>query len=161
MQERDAQAELFADEVGEPLAGDGAHAGAHFLGDDEHHGDGQQGPQRQVAEARAGRGIGEDAAGIVIDDGGDEARADDGEEDSQVIAEPAEEFPHPSLLPQHGDDVVGGDHAGQLAVFVHHGQSQQVVFVEEFGDAVLFFVHGHLDQGFGGQFLERACRRQR
>ena len=82
-QERDAQPELLADQVGEPLARDRAHARAHLLRDDQEHGDGQQRPQRQVAELRAGRGIGKDAAGIVIDDGGDEPRPDDREEDQR------------------------------------------------------------------------------
>src|ERR1035441_5330469 len=58
-QEGDAQSELFADEVGESLAGDGAHAGTHLLDDDERHRDGQQGPQGQIAVARAGGGIGD------------------------------------------------------------------------------------------------------
>ena len=35
------------------------------------------------------------------------------------------------------------------------GKRQQVVLVEQFGDAVLLLVHGHLDQRFGGQILER------
>src|ERR1035441_924661 len=98
-QEGDAQAELFADEVGEALAGDGAHAGTHLLDDDERHGNGHQSPQGQIAVAGAGGGIGVDAAGIVIDDGGDEAGPNDGEEDRQVVAEALDEFPHSSLLP--------------------------------------------------------------
>ena len=59
------------------------------------------GAKRQVAVLGSGGGISEDAAGIVIDVGGDEPRPDDGEEDGDMIAEPAQEFPHPSLLPQH------------------------------------------------------------
>src|ERR1039458_10384453 len=98
-QEGDAQAELFADEGGEALAGDGAHAGTHFLDDDERHRDGQPGPQRQIPIAGPGRLISVDAAGIVIDNGGDEARPDYREEDRQVIAEASDEFPHRSLLP--------------------------------------------------------------
>ena len=97
--ERHAQAELFADQVGEPLARDRAHARAHLLRDDENQGDGQQRPQGKIAEARAGGRIGEDAARIVIDVGGDKPRPQDREEDQQVIAEAPQEFQHPSLLP--------------------------------------------------------------
>ena len=78
-EEGDAEAELFADEVAEAFAGDGAHAGAHLLHDDEGDGDGDHGPEEGVAELRAGLGVGEDAAGVVVDVGGDEAGAKDRE----------------------------------------------------------------------------------
>ncbi len=77
----EAEAEFLADEVGEAFAGDGAHARAHFLDDDEGEGDGEHGPQQGVAELRAGLGVGEDAVGIVVDVGGDEPRAEHGEEE--------------------------------------------------------------------------------
>ena len=98
-EERHAQAELFADQVGEALARDRAHARAHLLRDDEDQGDGQQRPQGKIAKAGAGRRIGKDAARIVIDVGGDEPRPEDREENQHVIAEAAEKFSHPSLLP--------------------------------------------------------------
>ncbi len=78
-----AEAELFADEVAEALAGDDAHAGAHLLHDDEREGDGDHRPEERVAELGAGLGVGEDAAGVVVDVGGDEARAEDGKEEDQ------------------------------------------------------------------------------
>ncbi len=80
-QESDAEAELFTDEVAEALAGDDAHAGAHLLDDDEGEGDGDHHPQQLVAVLGAGLGVGEDAAGIVIDVGGDEAGTEHGEEE--------------------------------------------------------------------------------
>jgi hypothetical protein len=72
-QKGDAQAELFADEVAEAFAGDHAHAGAHLLHDDQGQGDGNHGPEQRVAVLRAGLRVGEDAAGVVVDVGGDEA----------------------------------------------------------------------------------------
>ena len=67
-----------------PFAGDGAHAGGHLLHDDEGDGGGDQGPQQRVAELGAGLRIGEDAAGIVIDVGGDEAGTEDGKNRRQT-----------------------------------------------------------------------------
>ena len=81
--EGDAEAELFADEVAEALAGDDAHARAHLLHDDEGEGDGDHRPEEGVAELGAGRGVGEDAAGVVVDVGGDEARAENGEDEDE------------------------------------------------------------------------------
>ena len=74
-----AEAELFADEVAEAFAGDDAHAGAHLLHDDEREGDGDHRPEEGVAELRASLRVGEDAAGVVVDVGRDEARAKYGE----------------------------------------------------------------------------------
>src|SRR5262249_16033077 len=51
-------------------------------------------------------------------------------------------------------DVIGRNHAGQAPLFVHYGQGEQVVLVEQFGDAVLPFVHGHLDQRLGAEFFQ-------
>ena len=75
MIESGAQPEFFPDEIGQTLAGDGAHARGHFLNHDKRDGGGDQGPKQRVSVLRAGLRIGEDAAGIVIDVGGDEARA--------------------------------------------------------------------------------------
>ena len=77
--ERDAQAEFFADEVAEAFAGDHAHAGAHLLHHDERDGDGNHGPQQRVAVLRAGLRVGENAAGVVIDIGGNESGAEHGQ----------------------------------------------------------------------------------
>ena len=84
--ERHAQAELLADEVGEALAGDGAHARAHFLHHDQGDRDRYHGPQELVSVGGAGLRVGEDAARVVIDIGGDEAGAEDGEDDDQAHA---------------------------------------------------------------------------
>ncbi len=93
--EGDAQAELFADEVAEAFAGDDAHARAHLLHDDEREGDGDHRPEQGVAELRAGLGVGEDAAGVVVDVGGDEARPEDGEEEKDS-GSPAAPEAHPA-----------------------------------------------------------------
>ena len=54
-EEGGAEAEFFADQVGEAFAGDHAHARAHFFGDVEGDGHGDQGPEQGVAELCAGR----------------------------------------------------------------------------------------------------------
>ncbi len=77
--EGDAQAELFADKVAEALARDHAHASAHLLHHDERDGDGNHGPQQGVAVLRAGLRVGEDAAGVVIDIGGNESGTEHGQ----------------------------------------------------------------------------------
>ena len=79
-EERDAQAELLADQVAQAFAGDGAHAGAHFLHHDQRERDRDHGPKKKMSELGAGLRIGQDAAGIVVDVRGDKARPDDGEE---------------------------------------------------------------------------------
>ena len=38
---------------------------------------------------------------------------------------------------QHGDDVIRGYDADEFAVFIDHGESDEVVFVKEFGDFVV------------------------
>ena len=80
-QERHAQPELFTDEITQAFAGYRAHACTHFLHHQQSHGDGDHGPQQRIAELGSGIGISEDAAGIVIDIGGDEARPQHGEEE--------------------------------------------------------------------------------
>ena len=81
MTEGHAEAELFADEIAEAFAGDDAHARAHLLHDDQRERDRDHGPEQRVAELRACLGVGEDAAGVVIDVGRDEAGAKHREED--------------------------------------------------------------------------------
>ena len=142
--ERDTQAEFFTDQVGKAFTGYRAHARTHFLGNDQRHGNRQQGPKRQISPARAGLRVGVDSAGIVIDHRGDETGAEYGQENDEVVTEPGEESrrcPCRHLaLPQNGDDIVSRDDSGEGSVVLQHRQSQQVVFVEEFGDAVLLFV---------------------
>ena len=94
--ERDAEAELLANEIAQPLAGHGAHAGRHLLHDDEGNGRRDHRPQQRVAELGACDGVGPDAAGIVVDVRGDEARADDGQEQYDPRAPLLEEGFHVS-----------------------------------------------------------------
>ena len=83
-EERDAEAELLADQIAQPLAGDRAHARRHLLHHDQRDGDRDHRPQQRVAELRAGLRVGEDAAGVVVDVGGDEARADHRQEQQRA-----------------------------------------------------------------------------
>ena len=53
-EERDAEAELLADQVAQPLAGDRAHARRHLLHDDQRDRDRDHRPEQRVAELRAG-----------------------------------------------------------------------------------------------------------
>ena len=76
----DAEAKLFADQIAEALAGDGSHAGSHLLHHDEGQSHGDHDPEQSVAELGPGLGVGPDAAGVVVDVGGDEARANHGQE---------------------------------------------------------------------------------
>ena len=81
--EGDAEAELFADEIAETFAGDHPHAGAHLLNDDEGEGDGDHRPEEGVAVLGSGGRVGEDAAGVVVDVGGDEAWTEHGKEEDE------------------------------------------------------------------------------
>ena len=78
-QERDPQAEFFADQIAQSFAGNRPHAGAHLLHHDQGDRNRDHRPQQHVAELRAGLRIRQDAAGIVVDIRGDEARSYDGE----------------------------------------------------------------------------------
>ena len=97
--DREAQAELLADQVAQALAGDHAHAGAHLLHYDERKSDGNHGPEEGVAVLRAGLGVGEDAAGIVIHVGGNESGAKNGQK---------EKDPDSPALPHTGASSYGG-----------------------------------------------------
>ncbi len=80
-QERHAQPKLFADQVAQALAGHRPHARAHFLHHQQSHSDGNHGPQQGVSELGSGIGVGENAARIVINIGGNKARPQHGEEE--------------------------------------------------------------------------------
>ena len=56
---------------------------------------------------------------------------------------------------QHRDHVIGGDHAGQLTVFVYDRQGQQVVLVEQFSEFLFFRVFVAGNEGLLGQRQER------
>ena len=86
--ERGAQSELFANQVGKAFARHGAHPRAHFLRHDQQQGDRQQCPQRQISVLGARLRVREDAARVVIHNGRDEPGTDDGEEDRDVVLQP-------------------------------------------------------------------------
>ena len=78
--------EVLADQVGQPLPGDDPHAHAHLLHHDEGDEDRDDHPQQVVAEVRPGDGVGGDAARVVVDVRGDDARADDRQQEEQLVA---------------------------------------------------------------------------
>ncbi len=67
--------EPLADEIGEALAGDHAHARGHLLHQDQRQGDGDQRPEERIAEVGARLRVGGDAAGVVVHVGGDDSRS--------------------------------------------------------------------------------------
>jgi len=73
-----------------PFAGDCAHAGGHLLNHDQRDRRRDQRPQKFVAELRSGLGIREDAAGVVIDVGRDEARTEDRQKCKKAGADQSE-----------------------------------------------------------------------
>jgi hypothetical protein len=77
-------AEVLADQVGEPLSGHGAHARGHLLDDDEGDRDGDERPEEARPELRAGERIRRDAAGVVVDVGRDDPRADHAQEQNDL-----------------------------------------------------------------------------
>ena len=79
-----AKAEFLANQIRQAFAGDRAHARRHLL--DHHQGDGggDQRPQQGVTELGPRLRVGEDAARVVINVGGDEAGAEDGEKHQQA-----------------------------------------------------------------------------
>ncbi len=85
-EERRAEAELFADEIGEAFARDDPHARAHFFGDVEGDGHGNERPEKRVAELGAGGGVNGDAAGVVVHIRGDQTRANHGEKERYTAA---------------------------------------------------------------------------
>ena len=50
--------------------------------------------------------------------------------------------------------IIGGDYAGERAVFIYDGQGEQVVFVEDLRDLALIGLIGAGDQRISGQFRE-------
>src|SRR5712691_3129338 len=52
------------------------------------------------------------------------------------------------VMAEHGDHVIGGDDAGEAAVFVHNGERDEIVFVEQGGDLVLRRIRGAGDIRF-------------
>ena len=103
----DLEAEVLADEAGEPASGDDADAGVHLLDDGEDGRDQHQQPDHAVAVARADHRPGGDAAGVVAGVGGDEAgphhRQDDEEPGAADAAgQPQAAYPARSLRHRRG-----------------------------------------------------------
>ncbi len=75
-EEGDAKAEFLADQIAQAFAGHRPHPRRHLL--DHHQRDGRRDhhPQQRVAELCPGDGVGSDAAGVVVDAGGDETGTD-------------------------------------------------------------------------------------
>src|SRR5262249_22536766 len=71
--ERHLDAEIFTNQIGEALARNRAHAGAHLLHDDQHDGYRQKDPEQRVSELGAGLRVREDAADVVVGVGSDNA----------------------------------------------------------------------------------------
>jgi hypothetical protein len=76
---RRPETKFFPDQIGKPLPRYDAHASAHFFGNVEGDGHGNERPEQRVAVHRSGLRIDRDSAGIVVHIGGDDARTDDGE----------------------------------------------------------------------------------
>jgi len=68
------QAKALADQVGQALAGGGAHARGHFLHDHLADGDPQDDPEKAVAVCRPGHRVRGDAGGVVVGGGRDKPR---------------------------------------------------------------------------------------
>ena len=77
-------AEVLPDQVGQALARHGAHARRHLLHDDQRDRDRDQRPEQARAELRPRQRIGRDAAGVVVDVGGDDAGADHAEKQDDL-----------------------------------------------------------------------------
>ncbi len=75
---------VLADQVRQPLAGDGPHARAHLLHDDQRQRDGDERPQQLGSELCARHRVGGDAAGVVVDVGGDDARPHHRQEQQEI-----------------------------------------------------------------------------
>src|ERR1700721_1036521 len=80
-EKRDAETVFLPKQITQPLAGHGAHTGTHFLHHDQGESDRNHGPQQKMPELRPGGGIGQDAAGIIVDVCGNESRSDYGKEE--------------------------------------------------------------------------------
>ena len=79
-------AEALVDQPCVTDAGDRAEAHDHLLVDDQHGDKQQQHPQQARAVVLPGLGVGRDAAGVVVADHHDQARADDRQQRQQARA---------------------------------------------------------------------------
>ena len=124
-----AEVELLPDERGQALAGVHGQAGHHLLDDDVGHGDQHHQEERAVDELRAGRGVGDDATGIVAGGGRDQPWPGRGEVDQPppgtAAASRQKAWEVEATLGRHQriEHVVGQDPPDGAAVVVdhHHG----------------------------------------
>ena len=77
--------ESLVDEPGMADAGDRAQPDHHLLVDDQHRDEQQKGPQQGGVVVLAGLGVGGDAAGVVVADHHDDARAHDGGQGQEAL----------------------------------------------------------------------------
>ena len=77
---RPADPVLLPDQLGEALARDRAHPRRHLLHDDQRDVISDHHPDQVVAVLRADRRVGRDTAGVVAGVGGDQSRAEEGEQ---------------------------------------------------------------------------------
>src|ERR1051326_7683191 len=80
-----AHAETFADQIGETLASNRAHASAHLLDNAEADCDWNQEPEKGITEIRADRSKRCDATGVIPGVGGNHSRAKNGDEREQAL----------------------------------------------------------------------------
>ena len=83
---RPADAVVLADQLGQALAGDDAHAGGEHLHERQREGDQDHHPQQAVAVLGADLRVGGDAAGVVAGVGGDQPRAEQRQQDRDTAA---------------------------------------------------------------------------
>ena len=172
-EERGAEAEFLADQIGEAFAGDHAHARAHFLADVEGNGHGNQRPQHGVAELGARNGVGGDAARVVVHVGSDEPRTDHRQKHGEAPAVGAraavqllaaghpgrervrqcdpgvhsDSLPLQSLRAHPAYHVVHRDGADRAVLAVHDDQAAQIVFVEQLENVFIVCIGGDREQG--------------
>jgi hypothetical protein len=92
------QAVPVLDVAGQPLAGDVADPSACLLHPGHQRQHPERGPQLPVAELGAGLGVCRDARRVVVVGAGDQARAEDPEQVTQLVVLLASGFPPPSRL---------------------------------------------------------------
>ena len=111
---RQAQSELLANQVAQALARDHAHARTHLLHHDQGDGNRNHGPQQRVAVLCACLRIGENAARVVVDVGGDESRAEHGQK---------QEYPDSPTL-AHARRFLRGIHLDFLNEHIRRGRGE-------------------------------------
>src|SRR5262249_35305614 len=73
---RPAHAKALANQIGKTLAGDRAHASAHFLDDSETDGYGNEDPEKTISVLSSNRSVRGDTARVIARVGGNHSRAE-------------------------------------------------------------------------------------